>query len=686
MVHTAISTINVGDWVEVRKPNKNRLPMIKNSRWLVQEVNPSKEAIKVTNGKEREDERTEHFYFNEVVLTSQFQKGDVVQHIEDPRYIGLVTKEGQQVKVKWADGSEDFVRPELINLFTRMVGGEQQIIGQYAFKEGDRVVADLANFEGLTFKVRECYPSGMVGVTEEKDGLDKSLPGCQLSVISRQSSVTSEEGTPQPPEPKDYQTFEEFNKVYDQWLDYVWDGDDDLAQVESQFTSARELWEQCYPEDESLEISSEHCEDLELEKISQAPETYAWIDPETIDLAAGTQTRLTENEDQIESHARKMRSGEWDWKREPLPELVWDGEKYYPVVGNHRIKGALLAPKLKIEDESDKTTVDLGNIQIYCRITPGTLADAKLKAVRSDSNNDHGVPESPKDFRRRAEMFLQILDGWDVETQIRELEQLKTQPYASEHLKGIDLLINRIRQGTSEGWSTRIIACYLRKTTNTQRTIGNLLAERKFYSIKSGLSQGDCIQFQVGGELQVGRISYLSATTITVITIAKTCVSISVSSPLELLKSIEKVSLLESIEDVEQEEESEGRGQEAGGTPQPPVKKSTGGDGVRSVSQELKGQAESLGLPTSPNQVLPDMSESDRVRNTSPYDVDDRPFATPQPLPTPDPKEYLIGFTSNIQNMSQPMIRVALEAVFEWMEANGQDQNLGYLKTVINDL
>lgn len=47
----------------------------------------------------------------------------------------------------------------------------------------------------------------------------------------------------------------------------------------------------------------------------------------------------------------------------------------------------------------------------------------------------------------------------------------------------------------------------------------------------------------------------------------------------------------------------------------------------KSVSRELFAKAKSLGLSTSSDQILPDLRDSDRLRNSSPYDVDDRLFA-----------------------------------------------------------
>lgn len=47
----------------------------------------------------------------------------------------------------------------------------------------------------------------------------------------------------------------------------------------------------------------------------------------------------------------------------------------------------------------------------------------------------------------------------------------------------------------------------------------------------------------------------------------------------------------------------------------------------KSVSRELFEKAKSLGLSTSSDQILPDLRDSDRLRNSSPYDVDDQLFA-----------------------------------------------------------
>lgn len=47
----------------------------------------------------------------------------------------------------------------------------------------------------------------------------------------------------------------------------------------------------------------------------------------------------------------------------------------------------------------------------------------------------------------------------------------------------------------------------------------------------------------------------------------------------------------------------------------------------KSVSRELTVKAKSLGLSTSSDQILPDLRDSDRLRNSSPYDIDDRLFA-----------------------------------------------------------
>lgn len=752
----------VGNWVEIIKPRKGRSYLVKGSTWLVESVNIDKQATKVNNGKTGESYKFEHLYFDEISPSSQFKKGDIVQHDEDARYIGRITLPGEKrVKIKWASGPEEYVSPTIISLFARMVKGDQQILREYAFKVGDKVKTSDVNHQGTIFTVRSCYPSGMVGLTSETEH-EISLPGCGLTIVE---SVKPEPES-DAPQPENYQNFEGFNAAYDKWLEELWKGDDDIAQVEEQFTSATELWEQYqfnleiseaeeakYKQqlwdwlqaqfdspnqmslsenglnesefvdkadeflgverqgiraiaqdfyrnlpatkpllevlkglDEAVDFVAVDVEIIESSEVSidaedtswenfPAPESWTdWVDPRNVDLSAGTQTRTSESNNQIAIYSEKMQSNEWEWQREPLPELVKDGEIYYVVSGNHRIKAALLASKPDEETAAEP-------VLIYARIIPGTLEDAQLLAIRSNANDYHGVPESRADFRNRVNKFLGLLDAWDIETQVRELNNLKQQPYASEAVGAIDQLLAKLQQGTSEGWSNRIIAAYLR-SPRSYRTIGNLLnsrqAETTFHSVKSSLNQGDWIQFENEGESQAGRISHLSATSIIVIKLDKTHLTINRESSMGLLQSIKRAKPVESET-------------ETSAPPSPPVKKSTGGGSgggggsgssrPTSQSQELKQQATALGLPTSATQVLPD-----KVQDSNPYDTDDRLFASPPPSPEQLINEYLIAFVSNAKEMTQPQIKRALGSILEWMKINGQEKNLDCLTTVINDL
>ncbi|HET8685083.1 MAG TPA: hypothetical protein VFM18_00295 [Methanosarcina sp.] len=106
----------------------------------------------------------------------------------------------------------------------------------------------------------------------------------------------------------------------------------------------------------------------------------------------------------------------------------------------------------------------------------------------------------------------------------------------------------------------------------------------------------------------------------------------------------------------------------------------------KSISSENNAKAKALGLPTSPDQIFPDVRDGDRLQNTSPYDIDDRLFTNSVPTPEQIRNEYLIGFISNSREMTQPMIRRALKACLNWMETHDKVENLNSLKTVIDDL
>ncbi|MBD2091297.1 hypothetical protein H6F67_15690 [Microcoleus sp. FACHB-1515] len=83
-----------------------------------------------------------------------------------------------------------------------------------------------------------------------------------------------------------------------------------------------------------------------------------------------------------------MQDDRWEWKREPLPRLYYDGENYYPEDGHHCIRSARQAQK-----ES-----------IYCDAHPGTLRDAKFYSI--GANRYHGLPRSNLDKRSAVEIAL----------------------------------------------------------------------------------------------------------------------------------------------------------------------------------------------------------------------------------------------------------------------------------------
>lgn len=115
---------------------------------------------------------------------SKFKKGDTVQWTEDPRYIGRVLSPGSKIKVRWVDGSDNYLFESELRLFTDLgAGGVQQVYGEYAFAPGDRVTTNFKNYKKVTFTVTENYPSGMVGLTYSKHQV--SLPGNQLNLVKK---------------------------------------------------------------------------------------------------------------------------------------------------------------------------------------------------------------------------------------------------------------------------------------------------------------------------------------------------------------------------------------------------------------------------------------------------------------------------------------------------------------------
>jgi|GEM_PF-550092 len=98
-----------------------------------------------------------------------------------------------------------------------------------------------------------------------------------------------------------------------------------------------------------------------------------WVPLDKITLDAGTQPTTRHDQSTVEEYADLMKSGQWDWHREPLPQLKDDGEFKYPADGHHRIEAAFQA----------------GETDIFCEVSPGTLRDAIYESL--GANRFHGL-------------------------------------------------------------------------------------------------------------------------------------------------------------------------------------------------------------------------------------------------------------------------------------------------------
>jgi hypothetical protein len=89
---------------------------------------------------------------------------------------------GNKIKIQWAKGLAEILDSDKINLFVQMVKGEQKLLSSYAFQKGDRVKTTDKNFGNVILTIKECLPSGMVGLKSSNDP-DLLLPGCGLTVV-----------------------------------------------------------------------------------------------------------------------------------------------------------------------------------------------------------------------------------------------------------------------------------------------------------------------------------------------------------------------------------------------------------------------------------------------------------------------------------------------------------------------
>jgi superfamily I DNA/RNA helicase len=127
----------------------------------------------------------------------------------------------------------------------------------------------------------------------------------------------------------------------------------------------------------------------ETEETLEKPTGRQWISLAEITLDAGTQSRAGMNEATIREYAQQMNDSLWQWEREPIPVMFWDGEALYPGDGHHRVMAAAIAE---------------GSPDIYCEIREGTARDARFFSC--GANRFHGLPRTNADKRNQVELLL----------------------------------------------------------------------------------------------------------------------------------------------------------------------------------------------------------------------------------------------------------------------------------------
>ncbi|MFM6402722.1 hypothetical protein, partial [Planktothrix sp.] len=205
-----------------------------------------------------------------------------------------------------------------------------------------------------------------------------------------------------------------------------------------------------------------------------------WIDPGLVICDAGTQTRCSEiSELTVDNYCDRMNEGEWDFEREPLPRLIYDGKNYYPITGHHRVRAAQKA-----------------RLHIYASIKLGTLEDAIYEAVRDNSNANHGLPENSRDRRHRINAFFEMFESWTDDKRQEELDKIDCFPVGKNKQK-------------FDSWSSRSIACYLRIPASYKQ-VQDIQAEReqvkKYRLVLEALEIGKWYQWHNGEQVCVGKL------------------------------------------------------------------------------------------------------------------------------------------------------------------------------------
>ncbi|NEP02037.1 MAG: hypothetical protein F6K58_25945 [Symploca sp. SIO2E9] len=181
--------------------------------------------------------------------------------------------------------------------------------------------------------------------------------------------------------------------------------------------------------EETTPVEEENPNSAALEEPpTEAPEvTYQWLDPSSIELENGTQSRVATDERAIERYATEMREERWDYQHSP-PVIFDDGTTKRPGDGHHRIAAALLAEQ-----------------QILCEVRSGTLIDAIRYSC--SSNQRPSLHRTNADKRQAVEMMFQTL--------IEEFGSLEDIPRSKGGKKnGIDWSNRRIAEHVGVGKST----------------------------------------------------------------------------------------------------------------------------------------------------------------------------------------------------------------------------------------
>ncbi|NEO44333.1 MAG: hypothetical protein F6K55_09425 [Moorea sp. SIO4A3] len=196
---------------------------------------------------------------------------------------------------------------------------------------------------------------------------------------------------------------------------------------------------------------SDDSAELEVSSTAQSEVTYQWLDPNSIELEHGTQSRTATDEKAIARYSLEMEEDRWDWQHDP-PVIFDDGEHKRPGDGHHRIKAAALAEQ-----------------QILCEVRIGNLIDTIRYSC--SSNQRPTLHRTNADKRRAVEMMFQTL--------IEEFGSLDAIPRSQGgKRKGLD-------------WTNRRIAEHVGVSA---RTVDNIYLELELTAKIAQFTEGDRVE------------------------------------------------------------------------------------------------------------------------------------------------------------------------------------------------